>query len=103
MTPSDPTTPSRPDDATASASHWDRVTEVFAAALEIPGPERIVWLASLPGLDDAVRLEVASLLAAREDTGAFLTPGRIGADIDAALTSEDAGAGEKTRRSPTRR
>ena len=43
---------------------WERVDELFNAALDQPESARETWLAAQAGLDPAVRAEVRSLLAA---------------------------------------
>ncbi len=50
---------------------WDRVKEVFQEALERPSHERTVYLRQRCGDDAALRAEVESLLAARDEAGGF--------------------------------
>lgn len=67
----DPALPPGPDPP------WDTVSVVFAAALDVPDHDRRAWLSRLPDVDERVRLEVSSLLAARERAGDFLEFGAI--------------------------
>ena len=46
---------------------WEKVKEVFSAALELPANEREAFLMESCGADEAVRGEVQSLLAAHEE------------------------------------
>jgi hypothetical protein len=72
---SDATTP--PRDREAPKGHvisWEKVADLFAAALEMPAAERKQWLNGLDGVDDALRQEVASLLEANESSRDFLIP-----------------------------
>ena len=68
------TDPERPH---GTDEHWARTTEIFTAALDVPAAERRAWLVALPGIDEAVRREVASLLDADEKAERFLAPGAI--------------------------
>ena len=45
-------------------SEWNRIEELYHAALELPAIERDAWLAAQSGYDTSTRREVASLLAA---------------------------------------
>ena len=47
---------------------WQSVKEIFASALELPRAERAAFLASTCGRDEDLERELASLLAAHEDT-----------------------------------
>ena len=51
---------------------WDLVRECFDALVELPAAEREGWLAARADVDDAVRREVRSLLAAHDTGGAQL-------------------------------
>ena len=53
-----------PDNATRE---WEKVKEIFSAALEQPAAARAQFLAESCGTDDALRSEVESLLAAHEE------------------------------------
>ena len=66
MTPGDPAPPAH------DSARWERITEIFSAALEVPSRERMAWLAALAGIDEDLRREVASLLEANETAGGFL-------------------------------
>ncbi len=46
---------------------WEKVKDVFTAALELPAAERASFLAESCGADEALREEVDSLLAAHEE------------------------------------
>src|SRR4051794_19276800 len=46
---------------------WEKVKEVFTAAVELPAPQRETFLAESCGADAALRAEVDSLLAAHEE------------------------------------
>src|SRR4249919_2640994 len=46
---------------------WEKVKEVFTAALELPSGERTAFLEQSCGADEALREEVDSLLAAHEE------------------------------------
>jgi serine/threonine-protein kinase len=46
---------------------WEKVKEVFTAALELPVAERAAFITESCGADDAIRSEVESLLAAHEE------------------------------------
>ena len=52
---------------------WQRVKDVFQAALERPEPERPGYLDSACGTDVALRREVESLLGAHREAGGFLS------------------------------
>src|SRR5512134_1235536 len=54
---------------TADRSRWPRVQELFAAALDLPPPERQAHLDRACGDDAALQCEVASLLASHERSG----------------------------------
>ncbi len=51
---------------------WQRVEELFQAALEREGPERAAWLAAACEGDDGLRGEVEALLAALDEAGSFM-------------------------------
>lgn len=46
---------------------WEKVKEVFTAALELPLADRTIFLAETCGADEALRSEVESLLSAHEE------------------------------------
>jgi serine/threonine protein kinase/DNA-binding beta-propeller fold protein YncE len=52
--------------------HWKRVKEIFTAALQYGLNERVVFLSSACGNDDALRKEVESLLASHDKEGSFI-------------------------------
>src|SRR5438876_11565918 len=54
-----------------NAPQWDRVKEVFQAALDRPPHERAAWVRERCGDDRALRAEVESLVATHTDAGAF--------------------------------
>ncbi|HMB52165.1 MAG TPA: serine/threonine-protein kinase [Thermoanaerobaculia bacterium] len=54
------------------APRWQRVKDLFAAALERPAGERPGFLADACGSDRELAAEVASLLDAHDDAGTFL-------------------------------
>lgn len=56
-------------DPSLSPERWDRVQEVFHAALAIPRTERSAYLDRLCGDDPALRSEVAALLEAHQEGG----------------------------------
>jgi non-specific serine/threonine protein kinase/serine/threonine-protein kinase len=70
----------------ADAGRWQRVKDVFQAALDRPAAERPAFLAETCGDDHEVRREVESLLAARRDAGGFLSapavPETVDPDVD---------------------
>src|SRR5207237_9648004 len=53
--------PSKTDDA--------RTRQLFAEAVQVPGPRRPTFLASACGADDALRARVEALLAAHDGVG----------------------------------
>jgi len=61
----------------ADAARWSRVWELFHEARELPPDEREALLAGAADLDPALRAEVESLLAARDDDPAFLADHRL--------------------------
>ncbi len=65
---------------------WQRVKATFAQVVEQPAERRAALLAELCAGDDALQREVASLLAAHEDTRAPLGPATL-SDGDAAAPS----------------
>ena len=52
---------------------WEKVGEIFNAALELSGPERLQYLADACGDDQALRAEVESLLTAGVNAGSFIS------------------------------
>jgi len=66
--------PGRKGPSPKEAVSWKKVRAVFAAGLDVPPEQRPAWLAGLPGLDEPLRREVASLLEAHERAGGFLDP-----------------------------
>jgi serine/threonine protein kinase/TolB-like protein len=57
----------------AETGRWQRVKDVFQAALERPAAERLAFVAETCGEDAELRSEVESLLAARREAGEFLS------------------------------
>jgi len=53
---------------------WDRIQELFDAALGVDAPARDAFLTAACGGDDALREEVRSLLAAHDQAGSFIRP-----------------------------
>jgi eukaryotic-like serine/threonine-protein kinase len=53
------------------AGHWQRVKELFHAALEREPDQRSAFLEGACAGDDVLRLEVESLIAAHEKPGSF--------------------------------
>jgi tetratricopeptide (TPR) repeat protein/tRNA A-37 threonylcarbamoyl transferase component Bud32 len=93
-----------------SATHWDEVKALFAAALALPREARAAWLALEAGGDPALIDEVQSLLDSHEQPGEFLdtvrheyrlqafavsaaTPSRIGERIGAYRVAGMLGSG----------
>ena len=76
----------------SNQSHWLRLRATFQRALERPAAERDAFLADACGDDEALRLDVQSLLAAGDAAGTFLqTPilrldSATGSRPEAALT-----------------
>ena len=54
---------------TGDAVRWEQIRRLFAAALELTARERAPFLSRACGGDEALRLEVASLLAAHDASG----------------------------------
>ncbi|HXG91156.1 MAG TPA: serine/threonine-protein kinase [Blastocatellia bacterium] len=54
------------------AERWQRIEELFGAALEIAPDERAVFLMNECGSDDALRREVETLLASHKRAGDFI-------------------------------
>jgi WD40 repeat protein/serine/threonine protein kinase len=61
-------------------STWDRVKEIFHAALSRPAEARSAYVARACGDDDRLRAEVEALLEAHENAGTFLGEPRRGAE-----------------------
>jgi non-specific serine/threonine protein kinase/serine/threonine-protein kinase len=57
-------------------SPWQRVTELFDRAVELPEGQRAVFLAEACAGDDALRAQVERLIAAHESAGDFLAEPR---------------------------
>src|SRR5262245_51019766 len=55
-------------------SQWDRVKDVFHAALEQPPAERLAFVRTACGADQDLCAEVESLLAAHEEAGRSTSP-----------------------------
>jgi len=56
---------------------WEKVKEVFTAALELPASQRMQFLADACGSDDVISSEVESLLAAHEEPNQLLEKNTI--------------------------
>ena len=56
------------------AADWERIQELFDAALGLHAPAREAFLAASCGSDDALLEEVRSLLAAHDQAGSFIQP-----------------------------
>src|SRR5262245_12004557 len=54
------------------AERWQRIEDLFQAALEREGAERAAWLAAACAGDDGLRGEVEALLAALNEAGSFM-------------------------------
>src|SRR5262245_34151421 len=54
------------------AERWQRIEELFQAALEREGAERAAWLAAACAGDNGLRGEVEALLAALNEAGSFM-------------------------------
>ena len=75
------------------AERWQRIEELFQAALEREGAEREAWLAAACAGDEGLRGEVEALLAALNEAGSFMeTP----AAASAVQTPPDARAAQLT-------
>lgn len=51
---------------------WQKVKEIFEAALKVEPAQRSLFLSRACGSDDNLRLEVESLIAAHEKDGSFI-------------------------------
>src|SRR5262245_646891 len=75
------------------AERWQRIDELFQAALERESAERAAWLAEACAGDDGLRSEVEALLASLDEAGSFMeTP----AAESAVSTLTDARAAQLT-------
>ena len=54
-------------------ARWDRASELFAEAMELPAAEREAWLDRASAGDDALRREVAALLEVSADAERYFT------------------------------
>ena len=52
--------------------NWQKVRELFDAAMERPAAERAEWLAQACGDDEALRAKVEQLLQSNDDAGEFM-------------------------------
>src|ERR1700739_4197467 len=68
-------------------NRWQKVKELFGAALERPSAERAPFLAQACGSDPGLRAEVESLLAAHQDSSS--TPASGVSAAQAVRTAED--------------
>src|SRR6266571_5794730 len=53
-------------------NHWQRVKNLFHAAVDLPMAEREVFLSDACGADNDLRSEVESLIASHEKDGSFI-------------------------------
>ena len=67
---------------TAASERWQRVQELFAAALEVPPPERAPLLERECAGDTSLQREIVSLLASHERTGPV---DRLAGDLNPAI------------------
>ena len=78
------------DELAVTNADWTRVNELFHQALELPRDQRGAFLAQACGGDEALRLEIASLLGAHDEADDFIErPATTPADL--AATSIGAG------------
>jgi tetratricopeptide (TPR) repeat protein len=79
----------------SSGERWKRVSQIVADALERPAADRGVWIAEACAEDEALRVEVESLLAADAEAGAFLQDAALAstgaADLVATMARESLG------------
>ncbi|MGH9433129.1 MAG: serine/threonine-protein kinase, partial [Terriglobia bacterium] len=57
-----------------ATARWERVKEVFEAAVDLAEPERSAYLAETCQGDESLRMEIDELLAGHEKAGSFLNP-----------------------------
>src|SRR5262245_5319959 len=79
---------------------WQRIKDIFSAALELPTEQRTVWLASAAPDEPSLVSEVETLLAAHDKTHAFFDQGALAAVPEVKRQLE--GAVEGTRIGPYR-
>jgi serine/threonine-protein kinase len=79
---------------------WQRIKEVFSAALELPSEERTAWLSSALPDDPSLAAEVTELLAAHDGAGDFYERGALAAVPE--VQQQLAGAVEGMRVGPYR-
>src|SRR5256886_10208498 len=65
---------------------WQRITELFEAALEREPQDRLAFLAEVCSDDDGLRAEVESLLSEHREAGSFIVDPAL--DCKAALVNE---------------
>ena len=69
---------------------WTRVNQLFHQALELPRDQRGAFLAQACGGDEALRLEIASLLGAHDEADDFIErPATTPADLAATSIGQD--------------
>ena len=68
---------------THDPGRWQRVRTLFAAALDLPAPERMPFLAGECGSDAALQDEVAALLSAHDVSGPI---DRLGAELSTVVS-----------------
>ena len=71
--------------------HWQRINEMFHAALVLDGPERTAFLVAQSGGDEALRGKVAALLASHEQAEGFIQ-GSVFGDAAELLVEDEAAA-----------
>src|SRR5438128_5068006 len=76
--------PDRPD------MRWQRIDELFRAALEREGAERDVFIAESCQGDDALRQEIESLLKAHSEATGFMQSAVFHEAVELITESEDA-------------
>jgi len=73
------------------SERWQRIEQIYHAAMETASDRRAVLLAELCGDDDALRREVEEFLAANEQSGGFLSTPAF--EVEAKhIAAENAGA-----------
>lgn len=60
-----------------TAERWQRISEIYESVISCPSASRSAVLDEACSSDEDLRLEVESLLRAREEAGSFLSPGDL--------------------------
>src|SRR5688572_28300806 len=84
-----------------TGERWQRVKDVFHAALELPAADRAAFLSSRCAGDDDLRLEIESLMTSDERLGNFLQNSAL-QDAAALLTDDPVEPMEGRRIGPYR-